>query len=154
MEESIGVYEDYYRYFKERMGVGQVNPENYSPLALAYIGDSIFDVMIRTIEVSKVNKQVNKYHRDVSKIVCAPAQAKMILAILDELTEEEQAVYKRGRNAKSYTKAKNATTIDYRNATGFEALLGYLYLKEDFKRLTDIVKMALEVLEQHVGNKG
>ena len=104
-------------------------------------------MMIRTMEVSKVNKQVNKYHRDVSKIVCAPAQAKMVLAILDRLTEEEQAVYKRGRNAKSYMKAKNASTIDYRNATGFEALLGYIYLKEDFKRLTDVVKMALEVLE-------
>lgn len=138
---------EYYRYFKEQLGVGEVDPKSYSPLALAYIGDSIFDVMVRTIAVSRVNKQVNKYHRDVSKIVCAPAQAKMILAILDELTEEERAVYKRGRNAKSYTKAKNASTIDYRNATGFEAMLGYLYLKEDFKRLADVVKKALEVLE-------
>lgn len=138
---------EYNQYFKACLGIEKVNPESYSPLALAYIGDSVFDVMIRTIEVSKVNKQVNKYHRDVSKIVCATAQAKMILAILDKLTEEEQAVYKRGRNAKSYMKAKNASTIDYRNATGFEALLGYLYLKEDFKRLTDVVKIALEVLE-------
>ena len=143
MEESI----EYYQYFKERIGVGEVDPQSYSPLALAYIGDSIFDVMVRTIEVSKANKQVNKYHRDVSKIVCAPAQAKMMLGILDELTEEEQTIYKRGRNAKSYTKAKNASTKDYRNATGFEALLGYLYLKEDFKRLTDVVKKALEILE-------
>ena len=142
MEESI----DYNQYFKEQMQVASVNPQNYSPLALAYIGDSVFDVMVRTIEVSKVNKQVNKYHRDVSKIVCAPAQAKMILAIEDKLTEEEHAIYKRGRNAKSYTKAKNASTIDYRNATGFEALIGYLYLKADFTRLTDIVKMSLEVL--------
>ena len=63
------------------------------------------------------------------------------------MTEEEHAVYKRGRNAKSYTKAKNASTRDYRNATGFEALLGYLYLKEDYKRLTDIVKMALDSLK-------
>lgn len=143
MEESI----ESYQYFKERLGIGKADPQSYSPLALAYIGDSIFDVMVRTIEVSKVNKQVNKYHRDVSRIVCAPAQAKMILAILDELTEEERIIYKRGRNAKSYTKAKNASTIDYRNATGFEALLGYLYLKEDFKRLTDVVKRALERLK-------
>lgn len=146
MDENI----EYYRYFKEQLGVGEVDPKGYSPLALAYIGDSIFDVMVRTIEVSKVNKQVNKYHRDVSKIVCAPAQAKMIRSILDELTEEERTVYKRGRNAKSYTKAKNASTIDYRNATGFEAMLGYLYLKEDFKRLTDVVKKALEVLETEI----
>lgn len=142
MEESI----DFNQYFKQMLEVKQVNPESYSPLSLAYIGDSVFDIMIRTIEVSKVNKQVNKYHRDVSKIVCAPAQAKMILALVDELTEEEFAIYKRGRNAKAYSKAKNASTIDYRNATGFEALLGYLYLKEDFKRLTDIVKMGLEQL--------
>lgn len=146
MDENI----EYYRYFKEQLGVGEVDPKGYSPLALAYIGDSIFDVMVRTIEVSRVNKQVNKYHRDVSKIVCAPAQAKMIRSILDELTEEERTIYKRGRNAKSYTKAKNASTIDYRNATGFEAMLGYLYLKEDFKRLIDVVKKALEVLETEI----
>ena len=76
-----------------------------------------------------------------------PAQARMILAIEEKLTEEEHAVYKRGRNANSYTKAKNASRKDYRNATGFEAVLGYLYLKEDFTRLADLVKMALDVLE-------
>lgn len=138
---------DSFEYFKESFQIQHGSPESYSPLALAYIGDSIFDVIVRTIEVSKVNKQANKYHRDVSKIVCAPAQAKMILAILENLTEEEVAVYKRGRNANSYTKAKNASRTDYRNATGFEALIGYLYLKEDFTRLTDVVKMGLAVLE-------
>lgn len=137
-----------YQYFKEVLGIKDVNPQNYSPLALAYIGDSIFDVMIRTMEVSRVNMQANKYHRHVSKIVCAPAQAKMILGIENQLTEAEQNVFHRGRNAKSYSKAKNASTIDYRNATGFEALLGYLYLKQDFKRLTDVVKMGLDALEQ------
>lgn len=144
MEESVM---DNFQYFKEIFHIEHSSPESYSPLALAYIGDSIFDVMVRTIEVSKVNKQANKYHKDVSKIVCAPAQAKMILAILENLSEEEVAIYKRGRNANSYTKAKNASRTDYRNATGFEALLGYLYLKEDFTRLTDVVKMGLAVLE-------
>ncbi len=138
---------DSFQYFKEIFHIEHGSPESYSPLALAYIGDSIFDVIVRTIEVSKANKQANKYHRDVSKIVCAPAQAKMILAILENLTEEELAIYKRGRNANSYTKAKNASRTDYRNATGFEALIGYLYLKEDFTRLTDVVKMGLVVLE-------
>lgn len=139
---------DNFKYFKEVFNIEHGTPESYSPLALAYIGDSIFDVVVRTIEVSKANKQVNKYHKDVSKIVCAPAQAKMILTILEYLTEEEVAIYKRGRNANSYTKAKNASRTDYRNATGFEALLGYLYLKEDFERLTDVVKMGLAVLER------
>lgn len=144
MEKSI----DYFKQFKEIFQIEHGKPESYSPLALAYIGDSIFDVMVRTIEVSKVNKQVNKYHRDVSKIVCAVSQAKMVLAIEKHFTEEEEAVYKRGRNAKSYMKAKNASTIDYRNATGFEALLGYLYLKEDFARLNELVKLSLDSLEQ------
>ena len=142
-KESI----DNFKYFKECFQIEHGSPESYSPLALAYIGDSIFDVMVRTIEVSRVNKQVNKYHRDVSKIVCAPSQARMILAIQEQLTEEERAIYKRGRNANSYTKAKNASRTDYRNATGFEALIGYLYLKEEFTRLTDVVQMGLEVLK-------
>ena len=140
--------DNFFQYFKESFEIKQASPESYSPLGLAYIGDSIFDVMVRTIEVSKVNKQVNKYHRDVSKIVCAPAQARMIKAIKDRLTEEEQQIYKRGRNAHFHTKAKNASQTDYRNATGFEAVLGYLYLKEDFERLTDVVRMGLESLEE------
>lgn len=145
MEESI----DNFQFFKEQFLIEHGSPESYSPLTLAYIGDAVFDVMVRTIAVSKVNKQVNKYHKDVSKIVCAPSQAKMVLAIHDRLTEEERVIYKRGRNANSYTKAKNASRTDYRNATGFEAVLGYLYLKEDFQRLTNVVKMSLEVLEEH-----
>lgn len=136
-----------FEYFKQQFHVEHKQPASYSPLALAYIGDSVFDVMVRTIEVGKVNKQVNKYHRDVSEIVCAPAQARMIDAIKEKLTEEERAVYKRGRNAHFYTKAKNASRTDYRKATGFEALLGYLYLQEDFARLTDVVKMALETVK-------
>lgn len=143
MEESID-----FQYFKNTFSIEHGEAATYSPLALAYIGDAIFDVMVRTIEVSKVNKQVNKYHKDVSKIVCAPAQAKMMIGIMDLLTEEEQEIYKRGRNAHSYTKAKNASRSQYRTATGFETLLGYLYLKEDFTRLTDIVKMSLNVLNQ------
>ncbi len=137
-----------FQYFKDIFHIEHGQPELYSPLALAYIGDSVFDIMIRTMEVSQVNKQVNKYHKDVSKIVCAPAQAKMIMALKEHLTEEERDIYKRGRNANSYTKAKNATRTEYRKATGFEAVLGYLYLKEDFERLTDVVKMGLDALQE------
>ena len=137
-----------FQYFKDIFHIEHGQPELYSPLALAYIGDSVFDIMIRTMEVSQVNKQVNKYHKDVSKIVCAPAQAKMIMALKEHLTEEEREIYKRGRNANSYTKAKNATRTEYRKATGFEAVLGYLYLKEDFERLTDVVKMGLDALQE------
>ena len=157
MEESIdgGYMEDNnsetvsrYQYFKEVLDIKNVNPKNYSPLSLAYIGDSIFDVMIRTMEVSRVNMQANKYHKHVSKIVCAPAQAKMILAIEDKLTEEEQDIFRRGRNAKSNTKAKNASTIDYRNATGYEALLGYLSLTGNAQRLDELFDLVISAIEE------
>lgn len=144
MEEEVKGFP----YFKEQFRINHGAPEQYSPLALAYIGDCVFDMMVRTIEVSRANKQANKYHREVSRIVCAPAQSKMILAVMNRLTEEEQAVYRRGRNANPYSKAKNATRSDYRNATGLEAVLGYLYLKEDFGRLVDVVKMCLQALEE------
>ena len=77
-------------------------------------------------------------------MVKASAQAEMIESLLPELTEEETAVYKRGRNAKSYTMAKNATMSDYRKATGFEALMGYLYLKEDLGRMIELIRLGLE----------
>ncbi|MBQ4524270.1 MAG: ribonuclease III [Lachnospiraceae bacterium] len=131
-------------YFKETFQISPVDPKGYSPLALAYIGDGVYELMIRTILVSEKDMQVQKYHKKASNLVKAQTQANMIHAIMEELTEEEMAVYKRGRNAKSYTMAKNATVSDYRAATGFEALVGYLYLKEDLLRVIELVKMALE----------
>lgn len=130
-------------YFKETFQISPVDPKGYSPLALAYIGDGVYELMIRTILVSERDMQVQKYHKKASNLVKAQTQANMIHAILEELTEEEMTVYKRGRNAKSYTMAKNATVSDYRAATGFEALIGYLYLKEDLVRVIELVKMAL-----------
>ena len=144
MEKGIG---NFYDYFKAVFEIEHSNPESYSPLALAYIGDSIFEIMVRTIAVSNANKQTQKYHDEVTKIVCASSQAKMMKGIRDKLTEEEHAIYRRGRNANTNTKAKNASLSDYRNATAFETVLGYLYLNEDFVRLSDVVKMALNYLE-------
>ena len=79
-------------------------------------------------------------------MVQASAQARMITALNDQLTEEEHAVYKRGRNAKSMSPAKNQSVSDYHKATGFEALMGYLYLKRDFKRMLDLIKLGLDEL--------
>ena len=84
-----------------------------------------------------MNKKMIRYI--VGSIIMLEAE----LLLLPILTEEEAAVYKRGRNAKSFTMAKNATMSDYRKATGFEALMGYLYLKKDWKRLLDLVKIGL-----------
>lgn len=129
---------------REAFGFADADLRTYSPLTLAYIGDSIYDLVIRTLLVKHGNAQPNKLHKRASAMVKASAQAEMIESLLPELTEEETAVYKRGRNAKSYTMAKNATMSDYRKATGFEALMGYLYLKEDLGRMIELIRLGME----------
>ena len=137
-------------YLSEVFGLEQHDIRMYSPLTLAYIGDAAYEIVIRTILVRKANMQVNKLHRHAAGLVKAEKQSAMI-EILEPLftemnacfTEEEKQIYKRGRNAKSYTKAKNASTIDYRRATGFEAVMGYLYLKGDYKRMIDLIRAGL-----------
>ena len=113
---------------------------SFSPLTLAYIGDAIYEVVIRTIIVEKGNAPVNKLHHKASPLVKATAQKESMEIILPLLSSEEEAVFKRGRNAKSYTSAKNASIIDYRIATGFEALMGYLYLTGKNERMLELIK--------------
>ncbi len=128
----------------DKFHIKKVDPKTYSPLALAYLGDAVYEIIIRTMIVAKSNQQVNKYHKKASSYVKAEAQAGLIKKIEPHLTEEEKSVYKRGRNAKSYTTAKNASIIDYRVATGFEALVGYLYLQNEFDRLLQLISIGLE----------
>ena len=118
----------------------------YSPLALAYIGDSIVDLYIKSHVVLEANMQSEKYHRTVSKIVSANAQERFIDSYFDNLTEDEQAVYRRARNSSPHTKAKNASLETYLKATGFEAVLGFLYLSEQNERLAEIITAALNIL--------
>lgn len=118
--------------------------KTYSPLTLAYIGDGIYEIVIRTILVSQGNCPPNKLHKRASALVKAEAQSDMMAVIEPLLTEEEESVYKRGRNAKSYTMAKNASMSDYRRATGFEALMGYLYLNGNEERMAELIKVGLE----------
>lgn len=117
----------------------------YSPLVLAYIGDSVYEVFIRTLLVSKGNAPVYKLHKQSVAFVKAKAQSDIIHSIMENLTEEEQEIVRRGRNAKSGTIPKNADVTEYKYATGFETLLGYLYLRKDFDRLTEILKMSVSV---------
>lgn len=131
-------------YIKEQFEIADVDIKTYSPLALAYIGDGIFELVIRSIVVGKGNTKASQLHQHTSHIVKAASQAKMIEALEEDLTEEEADVYRRGRNAKSPTMAKNASMADYRKATGFEALMGYLYLKDDFERIVELTKLGLE----------
>ena len=125
----------------------EVRPNEYSPLALAFIGDSVFDLVIKSVIVEKANCQVNKLQNKTSKIVRATTQALIVDALKDVLTEEEANIYRRGRNAKPYTKAKNASYSEYCKATGLEALVGYLYLKGDTERLVSLIKLGLENAE-------
>lgn len=122
--------------------------KGYSPLVLAYIGDCIYDLIIRTIVVSQGNRQVNKLHKETSRMVQASAQSRMMEAIGPLLSEEEAGVYRRGRNSKSFSPAKNQSLKDYHRATGFEALMGYLYLNREWERMLDLVKTGLDHLEE------
>ena len=133
-------------YIKEQFDVKDVDIRTYSPLTLAYIGDGVFDLVIRSVVVGKGNTRASQLHQHTSHIVKAKTQAEMIDALEDVLTEEEADVYRRGRNAKSPTMAKNATMADYRKATGFEALMGYLYLDNRFARVVELTRIAVERL--------
>ena len=127
-------------------GIEGKDIRSFSPLTLAYIGDAVYEIVIRTIIVEKGNAPVNKLHHKASSLVKAVAQKEAMEKILPLLTKEEEAVYKRGRNAKSYTSAKNASVIDYRIATGFEALMGFLYLMGRNERMLELVKIAVNNL--------
>lgn len=141
MEESIN------QKIQQIFGVKPVDIRTYSPLTLAYIGDGIFDLVIRTIVVGKGNTSANQLHHKTSHIVKAHSQAMMAEVLTEILTEEEKDVYRRGRNAKSHTMAKNATVADYRSATGFEALMGYLYLTNKSERMIELVFYAMKKCE-------
>ena len=121
-----------------------------APIALAYVGDTVFDLYLRTLLVSRTELPPKELHQHASRYANAASQAAMIKNIEHILTEEEHAVFRRGRNAKSYTVPKHAKLIDYRLATGFEALLGYLYLSGNEERLIEIIKAAVSSLgEEH-----
>ena len=147
MEKSVGF--EFVSYMNELFQMEEVDIREYSPLTLAYIGDCVYDLVIKSLVINAGNKQVNKLHQETSSLVQASTQSRMMRTMQEHLTEEEHAVYKRGRNAKSVSPAKNQSITDYRRATGFEALLGYLYLKKDYKRLLDLVKIGLDSLEKN-----
>ena len=140
MEESVSVLQ---QKFRETFGIGSLNLRNYSPLTLAYIGDAAYELVIRSIIVEQGNAPVNKLHKRSSRLVRAKAQAEAAVKLMDVFTEEELAVYKRGRNARSHTMAKNAEMTDYRMATGFEAVMGYLHLKQDYERMVTLVSLGI-----------
>lgn len=139
MEESVSLLS----LIKKSFDLKEVDIKTYSPLTLAYIGDAVYDLIIRTVVVERGNTSANKLHKQAIEYVKAPAQAKLIEAIQEDLTEEEAGIYRRGKNAKPYTMAKNATMNEYKKATGLEALVGYLYLTDQVERILELMQIGL-----------
>lgn len=144
MEESVKSLTDLEK-IMETFALEEQDYRSYASLTLAYIGDCVFDLVIRTVVVFKSNKAVNDLHKKTTRFVKAETQAVIVQGLLDNelLTEEEKSVYKRGRNTRSHTSAKNASIIAYRKATGFEALLGYLYVTGQMERILELTKIGL-----------
>lgn len=144
MEESVKALTDLDRMI-QAFELTEQDYRSYPALTLAYIGDCVFDLVIRTIVIFKSHKQVNDLHKKTIRFVKAETQAVMMQGLLDNelLTEEEKNVYKRGRNTKPHTSAKNASIAAYRKATGFEAVMGYLYVTGQMERILELTKIGL-----------
>ena len=144
--ESVQVetLHDLAQYAFQTLHMPDYDLRTYSPLTLAFLGDAVYELLIRTKVVVKANTNPNQLNKQSSSLVKAATQAEMMHILMEHLTDEEMAVYKRGRNARSATKAKNASVIDYRIATGFEALMGYLYLQGKLTRIIDLVQIGLD----------
>lgn len=143
MEENVSLLAQIHQVF----GESEVDIRTYSPLTFAYIGDAIFEMVIRTLIVERGQRAANTLHKHTTKIVCAGTQAAIVEAIMEDLTEEEQDIYRRGKNTKLHSSAKNASLSDYRKATGFEAVCGYLYLAGNTKRIVELIQLGIQKAE-------
>ena len=155
MEESVKHFSQEPQDLQKIMTAFSLESRDYrslNALTLAYIGDCVFDLIIRTVVVFRNHKQVNDLHKKTTGFVKAETQAELMQILLDMeiLTEEEKAVYKRGRNTKSHSVAKNASVAAYRKATGFEAMLGYLYLTGQMDRILELTKTVIDASEMNL----
>ena len=119
-------------------------------IALAFEGDAVYSMYIRRHLIFQGMTKPNQLHREATKYVSAKAQANLISLMLEEgiLTEKEEDIYKRGRNANSHTKAKNADIVTYRMSTGFEAVMGYLHMTEEIERLEELIDWCIKRVEE------
>ena len=126
------------------------SPEQMQALALAYIGDSIYDIMSKEYVMKNHLGKINDLHRTVSTLVSARAQASFMKDILENniLTDIEESIYIRGKNQKNNSKAKNASIMEYKLATGLEAVFGYLYLEKNFERLEEMFNYIINLYEE------
>ncbi len=138
------MFEDIIGNIREDFDIKPIEVMSLQPLVLAYIGDAVYEAYVRTMLVVNKKTNVNMLHKMSVKYVKAQAQSDIVKRIMDKLTAEEQDVVRRGRNAKSATVPKHAEVTDYRYSTGYEALIGYLYLTKQTGRLMDILRMSVE----------
>ncbi len=134
---------DFFESLKGMIKVSGGDINQYSPLVFAYMGDAVYELFIRTLIVGEGNAPVHKLHKRSVDFVKAKSQSDTIHRLHEKLTPEEQDIVRRGRNAKSATIPKNADVVEYRHATGFEALLGYLFLKGEYDRLVWLLKLSV-----------
>jgi hypothetical protein len=132
-------------YLLKPFNIERKEAKEFSPLVLAYIGDAVYELIVRSILVSMGNRPVNKLNKDATSLVKAGAQSEIVKLISDKLSEEEYTVFKRGRNSSPHTMAKNASMTDYKYATGFEALIGFLYLDNRCDRALELVKLGIDL---------
>ena len=145
-----------FKLYKEKLNLKAVDVQTTSPLILAYIGDCLYDLAVREYVVSNFPGVVNAVNQKKTTFVCAHAQSEIMGFLIGQgvLTDEEMSVYRRGRNQKSATHSKNSSIQEYRRATGFEALIGYLYLTEQYERMIDLEARGithLQALEDRYG---
>ena len=145
-----------FKLYKEKLNLKAVDVQTTSPLILAYIGDCLYDLAVREYMVSNFPGVVNAVNQKKTTFVCAHAQSEIMGYLIGQgvLTDEEMSVYRRGRNQKSATHSKNSSIQEYRRATGFEALIGYLYLTEQYERMIDLEARGithLQALENRYG---
>jgi len=132
-------------YLLKPFNIERKEATEFSPLVLAYIGDAVYELIIRSILVSMGNRPVNKLNKDATSLVKASAQSEIIKLISDSLSDKEYTVFKRGRNSSPHTMAKNASMTDYKYATGFEALIGFLYLDNRCDRALELIKLGVDL---------
>ena len=132
---------------KEQFEIKDTDINAYNPLTLAFIGDSVYETIVRTMVVSKGNKSVNALAKDKNKLVNAKTQSRIAEILTEYYTEEEADIYRRGKNAKTANHSKSAAYSEYHRATGLEAVFGYLYLTGKLDRCLELFKTALEKLD-------
>ena len=133
---------------KEQFDIKDTDINSYNPLTLAFIGDSVYEIIVRTMVVSKGNKSVNALAKDKNKLVNAKTQSRIAEILTEYYTEEETDIYRRGKNAKTANHSKSAAYSEYHRATGLEAVFGYLYLTGNLDRCLELLKTALDKIEE------